>query len=91
MPDAAPPDGRGGAGPATGHGAPDGRVGGDAGGAHTQARWDVRFDWGAEGLRHVGPGAAAVVVVDVLRFTTAVSVAVGRRAEVLPYAWDAGA
>jgi len=55
-----------------------------------QGGWDVRFEWGVEGLRHVGPGAAAVVVVDVLRFTTAVSVAVGRGAVVLPYVWTAG-
>jgi 2-phosphosulfolactate phosphatase len=55
-----------------------------------QGGWDVRFEWGVEGLRHVAEGAAAVVVVDVLRFTTAVSVAVGRGAAVLPYVWSAG-
>jgi 2-phosphosulfolactate phosphatase len=58
--------------------------------AHGQAGWEVRFDWGPEALRHVARGAAVVVVVDVLRFTTAVSVAVGRGAEVLPYMWDMG-
>jgi 2-phosphosulfolactate phosphatase len=57
---------------------------------HRQATHDVRFDWGRAGLAAVGEGAAVVVVVDVLRFTTAVSVAVGRGAEVLPYAWAAG-
>jgi 2-phosphosulfolactate phosphatase len=55
-----------------------------------QGGWDVRFEWGVEGLRHVAFGAGAVVVVDVLRFTTAVSVAVGRGAVVLPYVWAAG-
>ena len=54
---------------------------------HSQRGWDLRFEWGADGLAAVGPGAATVVVVDVLRFTSAVSVAVGRGAEVLPYAW----
>lgn len=55
-----------------------------------QSGWDIRFDWAIEGLATIGPGAASVVVVDVLRFTTAVSVAVGRGAEVLPYVWDVG-
>ena len=55
-----------------------------------QDGWDVRFEWGVEGLRHVADGTGAVVVVDVLRFTTAVSVAVGRGAVVLPYVWAAG-
>lgn len=58
--------------------------------AHTQDAWDLRFDWGAEGLRATGEGATAVVIVDVLRFTTAVSVAVGRGGVVLPYRWDMG-
>lgn len=55
-----------------------------------QSGWDVRFDWAIEGLAAIGPGAATVVVVDVLRFTTAVAVAVGRGAEVLPYVWAVG-
>jgi 2-phosphosulfolactate phosphatase len=55
-----------------------------------QSGWDVRFDWATEGMAAIGPGAAGIVVVDVLRFTTAVSVAVGRGAEVLPYVWDVG-
>jgi 2-phosphosulfolactate phosphatase len=54
---------------------------------HRQEGWDLRFDWGLDGLLAVGPGAAAVVVVDVLRFTSAVSVAVGRGGVVLPYPW----
>jgi 2-phosphosulfolactate phosphatase len=58
--------------------------------AHRQLDWELRFDWGRDGLEAVGEGAAAVVVVDVLRFTSAVSVAVARGAEILPYRWGMG-
>ena len=58
--------------------------------AHGQAAYDVRFDWGPDGLDAIVAGARVVVIVDVLRFTTAVSVAVGRGAEVLPYVWGSG-
>jgi 2-phosphosulfolactate phosphatase len=57
---------------------------------HRQEGWELRFGWGDEGLRAIAQGASAVVVVDVLRFTSAVSVAVGRGGVVLPYAWDTG-
>jgi 2-phosphosulfolactate phosphatase len=57
---------------------------------HRQQGWDLRFEWGTDGLRAVAPDAVAVVVVDVLRFTSAVSVAVGRGGVVLPYVWTAG-
>lgn len=55
-----------------------------------QGEWDLRFEWGADGLVAVADGVTAVVVVDVLRFTSAVSVAVGRGAVVLPYVWASG-
>lgn len=55
-----------------------------------QHGFDLRFEWGREGLRQLGPAAGAVVVVDVLRFTTAVSVAVARGARVLPYPMAGG-
>jgi 2-phosphosulfolactate phosphatase len=51
-----------------------------------------RFDWGPSGLRALAPHADVVVIVDVLRFTTAVSAAVEAGATVLPYRWaDDGA
>ena len=54
--------------------------------------FDLQFEWGPNGLEQLGPGAAGIVIVDVLRFTTAVSVAVDRGATVLPYRWaDDGA
>jgi 2-phosphosulfolactate phosphatase len=43
-----------------------------------------RFDWGLEGLRALAPAADAVVLVDVLRFTTAVTVAIEHGCTVAP-------
>lgn len=55
-------------------------------GAHyDQSDSTTRFEWGAEGIRHVAPGSACVVIVDVLRFSTAVDVAVANGARVYPY------
>lgn len=53
-----------------------------------QAGASYRFDWGPNGLRALAPGADVVVVVDVLRFTTAVCTALESGAVVLPYRWN---
>jgi hypothetical protein len=50
----------------------------------TQARWSVRCDWGLTGARMAADPQGAVVVVDVLAFTTAVAIAVGRGSVVYP-------
>ena len=47
----------------------------------------VDFGWGAEDLARVADTADAIVIVDTLRFTSAVSVAVSRGAVILPYRW----
>jgi 2-phosphosulfolactate phosphatase len=50
-----------------------------------------RFDWGVDGL-HALAASDVVVIVDVLRFTTAVSAAIESGLVVLPYRWaDDGA
>lgn len=52
----------------------------------------IRVEWGPTGARTLGPHSAVLVVVDVLSFTTTVSVAVDAGTAVLPYPWrDAGA
>ena len=57
-----------------------------------QVDGDVRFEWGPTGAARLATEAACVVVVDVLSFTTAVTVAVGRGMAVFPYPFgDAGA
>jgi 2-phosphosulfolactate phosphatase len=50
----------------------------------------VDVAWGPSGLRALARRCETVVIVDVLRFTTAVDVAVGRGAVVYPYRWHDG-
>ncbi|KQY57488.1 MULTISPECIES: 2-phosphosulfolactate phosphatase [unclassified Nocardioides] len=56
---------------------------------HGQSAYPVRFDWGPTGAEAtIGPaGAAYAVVVDVLSFTTTVTVAVEQGIEVFPHPW----
>ena len=55
--------------------------------AHTQADHQVRLEWGPTGAAAIAAGADIAVVIDVLSFTTAVSVAVDRGITVFPYRW----
>jgi len=50
-----------------------------------QREFDIRCEWGEQGVRHLAPISDAVIIVDVLSFSTAVTVAVGRGAIVYPY------
>lgn len=60
--------------------------------AHTQSRYGVRFEWGIAGAQAITSGVSTAVVVDVLSFTTALSVAIDAGMEVFPYPWkDASA
>jgi 2-phosphosulfolactate phosphatase len=52
-----------------------------------QEGYDVRLEWGREGVVTLGTRCAVVVIIDVLSFCTAVDVALGRGAVVLPLPW----
>jgi len=56
--------------------------------ARDSAPFNVRFGWGEMGALALVPGSDVVVVVDVITFTTAVTVAVERDCAIYPHAWD---
>jgi 2-phosphosulfolactate phosphatase len=53
----------------------------------TQEGFRARLEWGEAGLRRLAPSVEALVIVDVLSFSTAVEVATARGASVHPYAF----
>ncbi|MHB8331598.1 MAG: 2-phosphosulfolactate phosphatase, partial [Candidatus Dormibacteria bacterium] len=56
--------------------------------ARDHSHFTVRFGWGEMGAAALVPGSDVVVVVDVLTFTTAVTVAVERDCAIYPHPWD---
>lgn len=55
--------------------------------AHQQRHYAVRHDWGLVGASAITTGVDVAVVVDVLSFTTTLSVAADLGITVLPYRW----
>jgi 2-phosphosulfolactate phosphatase len=49
------------------------------------ADFELRCEWGEQGLARLAPSSGLVILVDVLSFTTAVDIAVSRGATVFPY------
>ncbi|MFI1105749.1 2-phosphosulfolactate phosphatase [Streptomyces melanogenes] len=54
---------------------------------YLQTGHGVRFEWGPAGADRLATDAACIVVVDVLSFTTSVTVAVESGTRVFPYRW----
>jgi 2-phosphosulfolactate phosphatase len=53
-----------------------------------QREFGVRMEWGLRGAQEITDGADYAVIVDVLSFTTTLSVALDGGVEVFPYAWQ---
>lgn len=50
-----------------------------------QADYDIRCEWGLEGIKTLVPTSCACVIIDVFSFTTCVDAALSRGASVYPY------
>ncbi len=51
----------------------------------SQSDFQIRFEWGIQGVRTLAPVSDVIVIVDVLSFSTCVDIAVSRQALVFPY------
>jgi 2-phosphosulfolactate phosphatase len=54
---------------------------------YEQDGYELRLEWGRDGVAALGPHCAVLVIVDVLVFTTTVDIALGRGGRVLPLPW----
>ncbi len=52
-----------------------------------QSAFAIRCEWGPQGIEQLAARSDAIVIVDVLSFTTCIDIAVGRGAIVYPYRW----
>jgi 2-phosphosulfolactate phosphatase len=52
-----------------------------------QSEYNVRCEWGEQGVAVLAPSSDVVIIVDVLSFSTAVEIAANQGAIVFPYRW----
>ncbi len=52
-----------------------------------QSEFDLRCEWGEQGVAQLAPVSDVVVIVDVLSFSTSVEIATNQGATIFPYRW----
>jgi len=52
-----------------------------------QSEFDLRCEWGYQGVKQLVPISDVVIIVDILSFSTAVEIATNREVIVFPYQW----
>ena len=52
-----------------------------------QQKYDLRFEWGIQGIHQLAPISDVIIIVDILSFTTSVEIATSQDAVVFPYQW----
>lgn len=52
-----------------------------------QHRFDIKLEWGPEGVRALAPQCECLVIVDVMSFSTCVEIATSRGALIFPFPW----
>lgn len=53
----------------------------------SQSQFDIRLEWGENAIEQMAGDVDCVIIVDVMSFSTCVSIAVGKGARVYPYPW----
>ncbi len=53
-----------------------------------QSEFELRCEWGEQGVAKLAPDSDVVVIVDVLSFSTCVEIATNNGAVILPYRWN---
>lgn len=54
---------------------------------YEQTEFDIRCEWGVQGVKKLSSLSDVVIIVDVMSFSTCVDIAVNNGASVLPYRW----
>lgn len=54
---------------------------------YLQNKYDIRLEWGAEDVSHLAPNSEAVIIIDILSFTTCIDIYLSREATVYPFTW----